>query len=63
MDKTFTVATELPLKYHGTLALVAVKEGKSVDTLIAEILLNDPRIKAMQERIDSLPEFESKRRL
>lgn len=63
MDKTFTISTELPLKYHGTFALVAVRERKSVNELIAEILINDPRIIVMQERIDSLPEFESKRRL
>lgn len=53
-NETFKQEVELPLRYHGVFAIVAVHERKTVNELLVEILTNDPRIKAMSEGIERM---------
>lgn len=55
MKKTFEIKAELPLKYHALFAIVATREGKTVNDILEEILTSDPRIKKLKEYFDSLP--------
>ena len=57
LKKTFKLEIELPLKYHGTFALVAIRERKTVNELLVEILTTDREVKKMQDKMDGLPDM------
>lgn len=59
MKDTFKMEVELPLKYHGTFALIVGRRGfkESVNDLLVEYITQNKEVKDFQEWFDKLPDL------